>query len=80
MSVKIALEGIGTATIEDGKWKVANGIMQDLLIGIDEERMSDEVGYHPWPDLGIAELAVSILGGEIVEVKDQPKFKEGAIY
>lgn len=80
MSVKIELDGTGTATVDDRKWIASNRIMRDMLVGIDEERMYDEVGYHPFPDMGIAELAVKVLGAKIIEVKDAPKFVVGRIY
>ncbi len=81
MSVKIKIPDAGTAVVENGKWKYAsNGYIRDLLVGIDEERLDEEVGYHPFPDLGIAEMAVSLLGGDIVEITDAPKMEEGVIY
>ena len=80
MSVRIKLEGIGVATIEGGRWKPSNRIMKDLLIGIDNDRLSEDIGYHPFLDMGIAELAVDLIGAKIVEVINPPKFEPGVVY
>ena len=81
MSVKIDIPGIGQATVNDGAWDT-NGdqVTQDLLVGINRERLYEEHAYHPFPDHGIAEIAIRELGGEITKVVNKPKFVDGRIY
>lgn len=79
MAVKIETED-GTATIENGKWVASNGFLKSLLKSYTLDTLEEEVGYHPWPDLGIAEMAIAEMGGEIIETIDQPVFEEGVVY
>jgi len=79
MSVKIKIKDFGIATITNGKWK-ANRMTKLLLLGFDMERLHDEVGYSPFPDLSIAEMAVKELSGDILEVTDVPKYDPDVIY
>ncbi len=79
MSVKVRIENFGIAMVTDGRWS-AHPVTKVVLTGFDSERLFDEVGYHPFPDLGIAEMAISELGGDIIEVTDAPEYVAGRVY
>jgi len=79
MAVKIKTE-YGTATVKDGRWRASNPFLRNLLKGYNSDTLEEEVGYHPWLDLGIAEMAVEGLGGEITDTIDAPIVEAGVIY
>ena len=79
MSVKVRIKGFGQATISNGKWK-AHPVTKAVLVGFDMVRLQDEVGYTPHPDLSIAQMAISELGGSIIKVTNAPKSEPGVIY
>ncbi len=79
MSVKVKIDNFGIATVTNGKWR-AHPVTKALLVGIDEERLNEEVVYYPHLDLGLAEMAISELGGAILKVTDAPKYEAGVIY
>lgn len=79
MSVKIKTD-YGTATVNNGRWAASNLFLRDLLTPYDLETLDEEIGYHPWPDLGLAELALEVLAGEIIETTDRPLMEAGVIY
>jgi len=79
MSVTIAVPNIGTATVTNGKWR-CNKFMKTLLIGINKDRLDEEIGYYPSLDYGLAELATSLLGGTITKVTNQYEYVEGRVY
>jgi len=79
MAVKIKTD-YGTATVKDGRWTASNAFLRDLLKEYNPDSLEEEVGYHPWLDLGIAEMAVEGLGGEVVETTDAPIVEAGVIY
>lgn len=79
MAVKIKTD-YGTATITDGRWIASNPIIRDLLKEYNSDALEEEIGYHPWLDLGLAEMAIADLGGEIVETTDEPMTEANVIY
>ena len=68
------------ATVTDGEWRTNNAVMELLLLGITAERIEEGGDYQPFPDLAIAEMAVSELGAEIIKVTDVPKFVTDRVY
>jgi len=73
--ITVEIEGV-EATLRDGKWKCKDRFMKKLL----DDFSYDDIGYSPFRDLTLAELAVKELDGLIIRITERPKFVEGRIY
>lgn len=73
--ITVEIEGV-EATLKDGKWKCKDRFMKKLL----DDFSYDDIGYSPFQDLTLAELAVKELDGLIIRITERPKFVEGRIY
>lgn len=73
--ITVEIEGV-EATLKDGKWKCKDRFMKKLL----DDFSYDDIGYSPFRDLTLAELAVKELDGLIIRITERPKFVEGRIY
>lgn len=38
------------------------------------------IGYTPWPDYTLAQMAVKALGGKIIKATDPPEYVAGRVY
>lgn len=76
MSVKIQVLN-KTAIVNLGSWKSDDNYLQDAL---SEHTLETIVGYTPWPDYTLAEMACEALGGKIIEATDPPEYVEGRVY
>ena len=76
MSVKIAVLN-ETAEVKNGVWSCNDGYLLGL---VSETDIDSIIGYTPWPDYTLAEMACKALGGKIVGATDPPEYVEGRVY
>lgn len=73
--ITVEIEGV-EATLKDGKWKCKDRFMKELL----DDFSYDDIGYSPFQDLTLAQLAVKELEGMIIKITERPKFVKDRIY
>ena len=64
-------------TLNNGEWGSNNRKLNSLLKYYTYIKIRR---YTPFLDLSLAELVISDLGGEIIEITNRPEFVEGRIY
>jgi len=74
--VTIKVDGI-TASITNEVWKSEDA---ELLHAVSVFANHLIIGYTPWPDYTLAEMAVEALGGRIIKATDPPEYVEGRVY
>lgn len=81
VGISVIKDKVARATVDGGRWSTNNSILRTMLLGIDEDRLIGKgIYYTPWLDRSLAELAISELGGEIIEIEDEPEFVDGRVY